>query len=112
MFRCILKIMFCFGLVLPTITLAEAPSGVGGIANNLLQPVSLMTDFVTSGALAAGVGFLFGAFIKYMQHRKNPMASTIGNVILLLIIGILLLCLPLAYKLAYDQPPTSIVEAK
>jgi hypothetical protein len=101
----------CLLAFAPCSVLAEV-SGIGGIAGNLLEPVNILTDFVTSVSLIIGATFLFAAFIKYMQHRVNPMAIPISNVLFLLFFGVVLLCLPLAYKIMYDAPPTGIVEKK
>jgi hypothetical protein len=42
---------------------------------------------------------IFGAFMRYKQHRINPLAAPMGGVIVLLILGILLICLPFTYLL-------------
>lgn len=94
------------------VTSPPAVPGIGGIAGNLLEPVSILTDFVTSISLIIGVMFMFVAFMKYMQHRKNPLAVPINNVVFLVIFGVILILLPLSYKLDVETPPTSVVDTK
>ncbi len=80
--------------------LALAASGLGAVASSLMGPVTLMTSFVNTMAIVIGVGFLFASFFKYMQHRVNALAVPISSVVYLFIFGIVLVLLPIAYKLA------------
>lgn len=72
---------------------------LGSIAENLLEPVSILADFVNGASLIIGVCLLFASFFRYMRHRVNPLAAPISTVVVLLILGIVLLFLPLAYEL-------------
>ncbi len=83
-------------------------TGLGGIANNLMGPVEVVAGFLTGASIAAGLACLFGAFVRYMQYRTNPLAHPIGTVITMLILGLLLLLLPLIYKLTESGIPVSI----
>jgi hypothetical protein len=111
-FAAMFKTLLYLLLLAPVIAFADTPSGFGGIAQNLLEPVSVLTDFINSACLAIGFALLFASFVKYMEHRRNPMAVLISNVILLLVLGIVLLCMPLAYKLVYEEPPAAAVVVK
>jgi hypothetical protein len=82
-------------------------SGFGKVADNMMDPVILMTNFVGIVALTLGFGFYFGALIKYMQHRVNPLAVPISTVIILIIMATILVCLPFAYKIASAGIPMS-----
>ncbi len=86
----------------------SATRGFGGVAVNLMEPVQVASGFLSSMAIIIGMTCLFGAFIRYMQHRVNPLAHPIGIVITLLILGILLLLLPLIYKLTDSGIPFSV----
>ena len=112
MSRKIIYIGFILSLVSSGLVFADLHSGIGGVASNLMEPVSVLTDFITSASLIIGTTFLFASLIKYMEYRVNPLAVPISNVIFLLICGVLLLCLPIAYKLVYTSPPTSVVDTK
>jgi hypothetical protein len=59
-------------------------------------------------SIVIGLTCLFAAFVRYMQHRVNPLAHPIGTVVTLLILGLLLLVLPLVYKLTESGVPGSI----
>lgn len=73
--------------------------GIGGVANNLMEPVTILANFIGTIAIIIGISFLFAAFVKYMQHRVNPLAVPISTVVLLLVMGICLLLIPFLYKL-------------
>jgi hypothetical protein len=92
---------------------ADAPhkphlKGFGEIATNLQEPVTLLANFIGTAAIVIGSSFIFGAFVKYMRHRINPYEVPISTVVILLIMGILLLCLPLAYKLTESGFPLTM----
>ncbi len=93
--------LFIYTLLLPGIILAAAPVyGMGKVADNLLDPVSVFSSFISTISLMIGCCFLFASFIKYTQHRVNPLAVPISTVVFLVIMGIILVSLPLAYKLS------------
>lgn len=69
-------------------------SGIGQVALNMMEPVSLFSDFVLTGCFLIGGSFLFAAIIKYFEHRRSPLMVPISTVIFLLIAGILLILLP------------------
>ncbi len=109
--RCFLFGLLCFLLLLPSIAIAAYSSGqgVGQVAANILEPVTILSDFVGNASIIIGATSLFAAFLRYMQHRINPLASPISTVIVLLIIGIVLILLPLAYKLTDNGIPYSML---
>jgi hypothetical protein len=71
----------------------------GDLANDLLGPVTVISDFVGTAAWIVGFSCLFASLFRYLQYRVNPLASPISTVIVLLVLGILLLCLPFTYLL-------------
>lgn len=85
-------------ILFPSIVLAAsgAPRGWGETALGFMEPVDVLMDFVVNACLVIGLTFLFATFIKYRQHRMNPLHVPISTVVFLLILSILLLCLPLA----------------
>jgi RsiW-degrading membrane proteinase PrsW (M82 family) len=88
-------------LLMPEISIAAyyAPTGIGQVANNLMDPVFMGANFIGSMAICIGLSFIMASFFKYMQYRRNPMATPISTVVLLLLMGVVLMLLPLAYKL-------------
>jgi len=98
--KAILSRLLSICLLLPVLAFsAQKPAGVGAMANGLMEPVSVLTNFVMDGSMVVGIAFLFAAFVRYMQHRVNPLAAPTSSVVVLFIGGILLLLMPLAHKL-------------
>jgi choline-glycine betaine transporter len=92
--------LFVYTLFLPVLTVAATPVvGMGRVADDLMDPVSVFSDFTSTISIMIGACFLFASVIKYMQHRVNPLAVPISNVVMLVIMAIVLILLPLAYKL-------------
>lgn len=105
--RIIFNLVLSLIWFVPSLVFADdGPAGIGAVATNLMGPVSFLSDIINTGAVATGTAFIFGSVIKYMQYRNNPLAVPISTPVFLLIMGIVLVLLPLAYKLAYDVPPT------
>jgi hypothetical protein len=82
--------------------------GAGKVADNLMEPVSILANFIGSMSIVVGISCLFACFLKYMQHRVNPLVAPISTVVMLLVMGIILLCLPLAYKLTEGGVPINL----
>lgn len=80
--------------------------GIGRVADNLMVPAQIIASFIASCSVVVGMTCLFAAFIRYMQHRVNPLAHPISIVFTLLILGLLLLVLPLIYKLTESGLPS------
>jgi hypothetical protein len=96
----IIILLISFGFPAAAWCAKHKPSGIGGIAENMMEPVAVISDFVTNGALIIGVSFLFAAFFRFLQYRVNPLAAPLSTVIILFLLGVSLLLLPLAYKLS------------
>ncbi len=96
-----------FLLVNPVISLAihSKPVGLGLVAENMLQPLIALSHLVSTASITVGVCCLFAAFIKYLQHRNNPLMSPLGTIWLLLLMAAILILLPLAYKLTEGGVP-------
>lgn len=93
--------------LIPAQLLAEV-TGYGAVANNLMVPVTIVSNALSSIAIIVGITSLFAALLKYLQHRENPLAHPISVVITLLLIGIALVLLPLVYKLTVSGIPFSL----
>lgn len=81
-----------------------ATEGIGQYAEGLMEPVSILSEFINSAAIIMGLCLLFAAILKYKQHKINPLYAPMGTVIWLLILGIVLLCLPLLYYKLSTSP--------
>lgn len=97
-------LLLCY-LLIPSIALASHATNLGDVAENLMQPVTMLAEFIYAACIIVGACALMGSFLRYMQYRVNPHATPISTVILLLIIGIVLICLPLVYKLTESGIP-------
>jgi RsiW-degrading membrane proteinase PrsW (M82 family) len=80
-------------------------SGFGAMANNLMEPVTIVSNFMASASIVIGVTCLFAGLIRYMQYRVNPLANPISTVIWLLVLGVVLLLLPFVYMLTESGIP-------
>lgn len=87
-------IKFASLLLFPGIIYAYGGTGIGGVAGNMMEPVTLFSDFVDTGCLVIGIGFLFASIVKYVEHRRSPLMVPISTVVFLLIAGAILVCLP------------------
>jgi hypothetical protein len=97
--RLLLLIASAAILEAPSLAGADSGEGIGAIAGQLMEPVQILSNFVGNGSIIVGVSCLFAAFMRYMQHRVNPLAFPIGSVWVLLILGVVLVCLPFTYLL-------------
>lgn len=102
--KCILWILI---FLVPCVTMADKTESIGEVAKQLMEPVTVLSSFIGNGSIIVGVMSLFGALMRYMQHRVNPLASPISTVIVLLILGIVLVCLPFTYLLTGAGIPFS-----
>lgn len=75
--------------------IAETDLGVGKVAENLLEPVSVFSDFVDTACIVIGGSFIFASVVKYFEYRRSPMMVSLGTAVFLLIAGIILLFLPM-----------------
>jgi hypothetical protein len=80
-------------------TAKQTTQSIGQFAGELIGPVTILSNFISNGSIIIGVMSLFAALMRYMQYRVNPLASPISTVIVLVILGILLICLPFTYLL-------------
>ncbi len=69
--------------------------GIGTVANNMMDPVTVFYQFIQSGCLLIGGGFIFASIVKYFEHRRSPLMVPISTVVFLLIAGTILVLLPL-----------------
>lgn len=73
---------------------AVEPISLGQVASNLMEPISVFSDFIHTACFVIGGSFIFASIIRYVEHRKSPLVMPISTIILMLILGIILLLLP------------------
>jgi hypothetical protein len=106
MIKFIFRAIFIF--ILPRLSLAA--NGAGDIASNLMEPVTVLTSFVSAGSISVGIAFIVASILKYMQYRVNPLATPLSTVILLLAMGLVLVFLPWAYMLTENGVVPTILK--
>lgn len=106
--RLLLRLIGCFAGLIPSLVWAEKVEGIGEVAQELIGPATVLSNLVGSASIIIGVACIFGSFVRYMQHRVNPMVSPWSTIIFLFILGIVLLCLPFIYKLTGVGIPFSV----
>lgn len=104
------KMVLFFLLSIPGLVLAdEQLAGIGKVALNILEPVNIVSNFVCSASIIIGVCALFGALLRYMQHRVNPLMSPLSTIFVLLAVGIVLVCIPFVYILTEHGIPFNLL---
>lgn len=86
-------------LLIPTAALASELTSLGTVALNMVEPINIVADFIGTACMITGITMIFGAFLKYLQYRVNPLVAPISTIIMLFIFGVVLLCLPFIYLL-------------
>lgn len=77
--------------------------GLGKVAQNMLAPVSVMSDFVQAACFVIGGSFLFASIIKYIEHRRSPLMVPISTVVFLVVAGLALIALPFMTDIIIQQ---------
>lgn len=96
----VLRVIFTLlGCFVVTAVFAARDTGLGAMARNIMEPVMLLSDFVTAACVVIGGSFLFAAIIKYKEHRRSPLMVPISTVIFLIIAGLALIGLPFMWML-------------
>lgn len=97
--------------LIPVLALAERRAqGLGGVAQNIMEPVTLMSSFVHTACFVIGGSFLFASVIKYVEHRRSPLMVPISTVVFLVIAGLALVLLPFVGALTESGAPLSIMK--
>lgn len=103
-------IALCF--IMPVIAFADNSLSLGKVASNLMDPVTVVMDFVHTACVIIGGAFLFASLIKYIEHRRSPTMVPISTVMFLLIAGLLLIALPLISYITANGFPYSLIRLK
>lgn len=79
---------------MPGLTLAVPSEGIGAVAMNVLEPVSVFSDFLYSGCWIIGGSFIFASIVKYVEHKRSPLMVPMSTVVFLFLAGAILIALP------------------
>ena len=106
-----MRSLFLLMLLLMSALASASYGGVsfGSIADNITEPIEIVSGFVSVGCLIVGIACFFAALVKYFEHRKSPLAVPISTVIWLILIGFALLCLPFAYLVTGNGIPFTVL---
>jgi len=85
----------CILLLPGSVFAAKKIGGIGYVAQNIMDPVNLISDFVNSACFLIGGSFLLASLIKYREHRRNPLMVPLSTVFFLMIAGTILVLMPL-----------------
>lgn len=99
-------------IMIPSFCQAAKSLGIGTVATNLMDPVSVMADFLHSACVLVGGAFLFASIIKYFEHRRSPTMVPMSTVVFLLIAGLVLISLPLINYVTSNGFPYSLIRLK
>jgi len=90
------KLMRCSLLMLLVFGVVETASALTlyTVAQNVGNTMALTARMITAVALISGLGFIVGAFFKFHQHKQNPTQVTVGQGLVLLVVGAGLCILP------------------
>lgn len=88
----------------------ESTLGIGQVAINLMEPVSIVADFVQTACLIIGTTFIFAAIIKYFEHKRSPLMVPISTVVFLILAGIALILLPFLSSFVENGVPYSLIK--
>jgi len=94
-----LRLIMIILLMLPMFVFAgpgAQPTGIGQMADMMMEPVYIFSDFVDIACYIIGGSFMFAAIIKYMEHRVNPLMVPFSSIVYLIMTGGALLLLPFA----------------
>lgn len=97
-------------IFVPVLAFAEQRIGIGGVAQNIMEPVNVLSDFVHSACLLIGGSFLFASLIKYIEHRRSPLMVPISTVVFLLIAGLIMVVLPLISYVTTNGIPYTLLK--
>lgn len=81
------------------ISLRSSAAGIGDFAGQFIEPVNILSNFISSGSLIVGVMLLVAALMRYLQYRVNPLASPLSTVVMFVVLGLMLVALPFVYLL-------------
>ncbi len=79
---------------------AQAAQSLGDVSEAALGPLTGVKKIMVAISMIAGIAFLMGAAIQYMDHRKNPVQVTISKPIVYLILGVVFISIPHITKIS------------
>ncbi len=72
----------------------QAGQSLGDASKALLGPLTGVQKMLNAISTIAGIAFLMGAVLQYMDHRKNPIQVPLSKPIVYFILGVVFLVIP------------------
>jgi RsiW-degrading membrane proteinase PrsW (M82 family) len=81
--------------MIPFVATRVSHDGIGPMSTGLMEPVSILANFLTDASLGLGGMFVLLAILRYRQYRRNPLEWPLSSVVMMALFGIVLLVWPL-----------------
>ncbi len=65
--------------------------GIGEVAANIYQPVTVIISLVKAVGVICGSGLMLGGVLRYFDYRRNPVAVRLSMVLFMFIFGMALI---------------------
>ncbi|MCD6045061.1 MAG: icmD [Gammaproteobacteria bacterium] len=74
--------------------ITQAAPSLGDVSHAALGPLTGVQKMLIAISMIAGIAFLMGAVMQYMDHRKNPIQVTLSKPIIYFILGVVFIIIP------------------
>jgi|GEM_PF-1260418 hypothetical protein len=105
----IAKFFLAFALLFTAQWAFAYGGGLGDISRNALVPLDFLRHIFNIASILLGVFLLLNALMRYFRHRQNPHEAPLSTVIVLALCGILLIVIPVAYRLSQQATTKAAV---
>lgn len=68
-----------------------AAQGIGDVASNIYQPVTVVISLVKAVSVICGSGLVLGGILRYFDYRRNPVAVRLSMVLFMFFFGLALI---------------------
>ena len=86
--------------LITTPSYAASGTSLGTMASDVMEPLAILRYMLDAGSVMIGLFLITASFSRYLRHRRNPQESPLGTVIFWLLLGIVLVVLPILYRLS------------
>jgi hypothetical protein len=82
------QIVLAFCILLSTCYCCNlSAQGIGEVAANIYQPISVIISLVKAVSIICGSGLMLGGVLRYFDYRRNPVAVRPSMVFFMFIFG-------------------------
>lgn len=105
-----MKYLIAILSLIPAIAIAAPPSGIGGMAVSMMDPVTVFSDFLNTACILMGIIFFVASILKFMEHKRSPLMVPMSTVIFLFIASLVLLAIPLLTLVMPNAVPYTLLQ--